>query len=127
VYEGIMQSLYMCEAILSENGLPASRLTLVGGGAKSALWAQMAADIFGVPVRVHRTPREATSLGAALTAGVGIGWYRDFAEAARQIRIQREVLPDKANAGLYRRHCELYRTLYPRMKEIFQDIYRFQQ
>ena len=127
VYEGIMQSLNMCGAILRENGLCSDHITLIGGGAKSTLWAQMAADMFEVPVRVHQTPREATSLGAALTAGVGIGWYRDFAEAARQIRIQREVLPDKANAGLYRRHCELYRTLYPRMKEIYQDIYRFQQ
>ena len=126
VYEGIMQSLYMCEAILSENGLPASRLTLVGGGAKSALWAQMAADMFGVPVRVHRTPREATSLGAALTAGVGIGWYRGFAEASACIRVQRELAPDMANHKIYRRHYELYRTLYPGMRETYEAIYKYQ-
>ena len=126
VYEGIMQSLYMCEAILSENGLPASRVTLVGGGAKSALWAQMAADMFGVPVRVHRTPREATSLGAALTAGVGIGWYRGFAEASACIRVQRELAPDMANHKVYRRHYDLYRTLYPGMRETYEAIYKYQ-
>ena len=92
----------------------------------SALWAQMAADMFGVPVRVHRTPREATSLGAALTAGVGIGWYRDFEEASACIHIQREVTPQAANTAVYRRHYELYRTLYPNMKEAYEAIYCYQ-
>ncbi len=126
VYEGIMQSLHMCGAILRENGLASDHITLIGGGARSALWAQMAADMFGLPVRVHKTPREATSLGAALTAGVGIGWYQDFAEAASYIRIQREYQPDPAAREACRRHYELYRTLYPRMRDTYEAIYRYQ-
>ncbi|MBQ6231956.1 MAG: hypothetical protein IJJ80_00445 [Clostridia bacterium] len=126
VYEGIMQSLHMCGAILAENGLPASRLTLVGGGAKSALWAKMAADMFGVPVRVHQTPREATSLGAALTAGVGIGWYRDFADASQCIRIQKELTPQQSVHEIYQKHFKLYRSLYPTIRDAYEAIYRFQ-
>ena len=71
-----MQALRFCGDILRENGLPVQALTLIGGGAKSGLWGQMAADMFGAHISVHATPHEATSLGAALAAGVGIGWYR---------------------------------------------------
>ena len=127
VYEGVMQALHLCGDILTDNGLPAKRLTLIGGGAKSALWGQMAADMFGVPVRIHRTPHEATSLGAALTAGVGIGWYKDFAEAARCIRVAREYDPDPAAHEAYGRHMAVFRTLYPDMKNAYRTVYRYQQ
>ena len=127
VYEGVMQALNLCGDILSENGLPARRLTLIGGGAKSALWGQMAADMFGVPVRAHLTPHEATSLGAALTAGVGIGWYRDFAEAARCIRVSREYAPDPGARAAYEKHLAVFRALYPDMKKAYEAVYRYQQ
>ena len=127
VYEGVMQALNLCGDILGENGLPAKRLTLIGGGAQSALWGQMAADMFGVPVRVHQTPHEATSLGAALTAGVGIGWYRDFAEAARCIHIAREYSPNPEKHNAYRKHLKVFRALYPDMKKAYEAVYRYQQ
>ena len=126
VYEGVMQSLHMCGAILAENGLNTEHITLVGGGAKSALWAQMAADMFGLPVRVHSTPREATSLGAALTAGVGIGWYHDFTEASECIHIEREYRPDQERHAAYERHYELYCALYPGMRGVYEAIYEYQ-
>ena len=126
-YEGVMQALALCGDILADNGLPAGRLTLIGGGAKSPLWGQMAADMFGVPVRVHRTPHEATSLGAALTAGVGIGWYRDFSEAARCVRAAREYTPDPAAHAVYRRHLAVFRSLYPAMKDAYRAVFRFGQ
>lgn len=127
IYEGVMQALNLCGDLLAENGLPARRLTLIGGGAKSALWGELAAHMFGVPVRVHQTPHEATSLGAALTAGVGIGWYADFAEAARCIRIRREYAPDPDLHAAYRKHLAVFRTLYPHMKSAYEAIYRYQQ
>ena len=50
VYEGVMQALRFCGDILRENGLPVQALTLIGGGAKSGLWGQMAADMFGAHI-----------------------------------------------------------------------------
>ena len=127
VYEGVMQSLHLCGSILAECGLPADRLTLIGGGAASGLWAQMAADMFGVPVRVHATPRAATSLGAALIAGVGIGWYADFAEAAQYIHIQSVYQPDDAAHAAYQRHLAVFGSLYPHMKAAYEALYDYQQ
>ncbi|NCN05704.1 MAG: xylulokinase, partial [Spirochaetales bacterium] len=51
----------------AELGLKAEAITLIGGGAKSPLWAQMTADIFELPVRIPQTA-EAAALGAALQA-----------------------------------------------------------
>lgn len=127
VYEGVMQSLNMTGEILGENGLPVRGLTLIGGGAKSRLWGRMAADMFGVPVRIHATPHEATSLGAAVTAGVGIGWYRDFAEGAACIRAQREYRPDASAHAAYQKHLAVYKTLYPNMKAAYEALYAYQQ
>lgn len=125
-YEGVMQSLHMTGAILAENGLPVTQLTLIGGGAKSALWGQMAADMFGVPVRIHCTPHEATSLGAAFIAGVGLGWYRDFAEAAQYIRGQRDYAPDPAAHSAYLKHLAVFKGLYPQMKGAYEALYDYQ-
>ena len=127
VYEGVMQSLCLCGALLTENGLPVRGLTLVGGGAKSPLWGQMAADMFGCPVRVHAAPRSATSLGAALIAGVGVGWYRDYAQAAQSIRVSREYRPDPAAHALYQKHLAVFRRLYPNMKNAYEMLYDYQQ
>lgn len=127
VYEGVMQSLHLCGEILGENGLPVRRLTLIGGGAKSALWGQMAADMFGCPVRIHQTPHEATSLGAAFIAGVGIGWYRDYADAAQHIRAQRTYAPEADAHAAYMRHLSVFRTLYPNMKQAYEAVYTYQQ
>lgn len=127
VYEGVMQSLHMCGAILGENGLPVRSLTLIGGGAKSALWGQMCADMFGVPARIHQTPHEATSLGAALTAGVGIGWYKNFREAAACVHVQRTYTPDPENTAVYQRHLAVFRSLYPHMRKAYEALYDYQQ
>lgn len=126
VYEGVMQSLHMCGDILGENGLPVRCMTLIGGGAKSRLWGQMAADMFDAQVRVHATPHEATSLGAAFAAGVGIGWYQDFAQAARQIHFSREYTPDPAAAAAYQKHLAVYKALYPNMKGAYEALADYQ-
>ncbi len=122
-----MQSLHMCGEILGENGLPVHRMTLIGGGAKSRLWGQMAADMFDAEVHIHATPHEATSLGAAFAAGVGIGWYRDFAQAARQIRFSRTYTPDPETADAYRRHLAVFKILYPNMKGAYEALADYQR
>lgn len=126
VYEGVMQALHLCGDILEENGLSASALTLIGGGAKSALWGQLAAHMFGIPARIHQSPHEATSLGAAFTAGIGIGWYSDFSDAARYIRTARTYQPDPGTHDLYQKHLAVFRSLYPQMRGAYETLYAYQ-
>lgn len=126
VYEGVMQALCTCGAIFEENGMPLSNLTLIGGGAQSRLWGQMAASMFGVPARIHATPHEATSMGAAFAAGVGIGLYKDFHEAAEQLRIRQTYLPDAEEHRAYTAQAAVYRKLYPAMKDAYASIHDYQ-
>jgi xylulokinase len=62
-------------------GVPIQRIVAVGGGANSALWRRMLADATGLDLAVS-TSVEASSLGAAMTAAVAVGWYADFDSAA---------------------------------------------
>ena len=65
-------------------GGPSGPLRCTGGGAGSALWNQIRADVFGHPVQTLACT-EGGLLGAAILAGVGAGWYPDAASGAEQV------------------------------------------
>jgi FGGY-family pentulose kinase len=96
-------------------GLKVERIFLGGGGAKSAIWLQIHADILQKPVHLARES-EVCALGAAMAAAVAAGFYNDFDEAAHaMVAIERLVEPDPANAAVYDdlfvRYVDLYRRL----------------
>jgi xylulokinase len=99
-------------------GLEVRRHTVVGGGAKGALWRQIKADVTGLPVRVPSSV-ETTATGAAILAAVGAGVHAGVAEAvAAFVAYQpEEQLPDperhQAYADAYRRYREVYFALKP--------------
>jgi FGGY-family pentulose kinase len=99
----------------SAHGLKVERIFLGGGGAKSALWLQIHADVLGKPIHLARES-EACALGSAMAAAVAAGIYRDFDDAAlSMVAVERIVEPNPANAGVYNelfgRYVELYRRL----------------
>ena len=99
----------------SAHGLGVERVFIGGGGARSALWLQIHADILKRPIHLTREG-ESCALGSAMTAAVAAGFYRDFDEAARaMVAIERVVEPDPANAPVYDelfgRYVELYQRL----------------
>lgn len=126
IYEGIGQALHLCDSVMRENGLCYEALTLVGGGAQSRLWPQMLADIIGMETRVHAKSRQATSLGAAMAAGVGAGIFRDYEEASRMARYNDSYMPDAVRQAAYRRHYAVYRNLYGQMREAYKSIGAYQ-
>jgi FGGY-family pentulose kinase len=99
----------------SAHGLRVERVFLGGGGAKSAVWLRIHADILQKPVHLVRET-EACALGSAMAAAVAAGIYPDFDEAARaMVAIERVVEPDPAHAAVYDdlfgRYVALYRRL----------------
>jgi FGGY-family pentulose kinase len=99
----------------SAHGLHVERVFVGGGGARSAVWMQIHADILKKPVHLPADP-ETCALGSAMAAAVGAGIYADFDEAARaMVAIEKVVEPNPANAGVYDdlfgRYVELYRRL----------------
>lgn len=127
VYEGVVQALHQCGAVMEENGLRYKSLSLIGGGASSGVWPRMFADAFGLPVTLPAEPRAATSLGAAAAAGVGAGLYASYAEAASYVTKKAELSPDMEKHAAYRDHFEVYRSLYGRICSAYEVISRYQE
>lgn len=117
VMEGVAYNLYECMEIMGQLGLPVSRLIASGGGAKGRLWRQILADMFGVPVYTTKTTEEACT-GAAMMAAVGLGWYKDTAQAVEEIvKLAEQVtMPVPAHTALYQENRWRFQELYESTK-----------
>jgi xylulokinase len=100
--EGMAFSVAQGLASYGEMGLRVERLRAAGGGARSAAWLQLSADVLGLPVELPEVA-EATTLGAALLAGLGAGAYGNAEEAVRvAVRVKRRYEPDASHQTRYR-------------------------
>ena len=116
--EGVAFSLRDCFRTLEEMALPAKRIFLIGGGARSRLWSEIVANVFDRPVAVPE-PGDA-SFGAALLAGVGAGVFPDVREAvARCLRIGRTISPDPAAAAGYAKLFARYRAIHDALAPVY--------
>lgn len=118
VLEGVAFSLKDCFTILSEQGLRIEQVRVTGGGAKSAIWRQIIADILNIEL-VTTNAQEGPAFGAALLAGVASGMYRSIQQACeRTVQPVEQTVPDPTCVTLYARAYETYRALYPALKPI---------
>jgi len=101
-------------------GLPVDELRSVGGGARSALWSQIKANVIGAPVHATEAPEHAGARGAAILAGVGGGLVPSIeAGAQTMVRLARQYEPDAREADRYAHARGLHRELYPRLEALF--------
>ena len=111
VMEGVTLATYDAFAVLRETGAAPERIVMAGGGARSPLWRQMVADIFGLPVYALSTVDQA-AMGAALLAGAGAGMFAPVEASQRWAQYGARSDPDT------RRH-----ERYQELSEIFQEAY----
>lgn len=116
VMEGVAYSLrHNCE-IAAEAGATIGRMFSMGGASNSMVWTQIKADVTGYPIDVPATG-SATTLGAAILAGVSAGIYNDYESAVNQcISFKRSHTPDAdvkktVYDGAYERYLDIYRSL----------------
>ena len=103
-------------------GIAVDELVAAGGGAKSALWLQLKADILNRPLRTLRC-REAACLGAALLAGTAVGAYITLDEAVAQaVRYEREFVPDPERVSAYAERYATYKQIYPCLHAIHSKL-----
>ena len=117
--EGVAFSLRHCFRTLEEMELPARRVFLIGGGARSIFWGEIVADVFNRAVAIPE-PGDA-SFGAALLAGVAAGFFRDAREAvARCLRIGHTVEPEPAAVAQYAELFARYRAVHDALAPVYQ-------
>jgi xylulokinase len=122
VMEGVAYSLADCLQVMIDLGVDVSQVRALGGGARSQLWRQIQADVYGLPV--HRTTvDEGPAYGAALLAGVTAGHFKDVSDACSVVRLRPEVAePKPESAQLYSRYLRIYRDLYPATAEAMAQL-----
>lgn len=124
ILEGVAYALREGKDRLERRGrVPMTELRVVGGGSQSDVALQLTADIFGLPAaRPH--VYEASGLGAAIVAAVGLGLHPDFATAIHAMtRTSRVFTPDPERCMVYDQLYErVYRRLYPRLKGLYEEI-----
>ncbi len=122
VLEGVSFGLRDSLELIKGLGVPIEQVRASGGGARSPLWRQIQADVFGAElVLVNVT--EGAAYGAALLAGVGGGTYRSVEEAvAATIKVTDRTAPMPENAKKYEALYPVYRSLYPALRVTFHAL-----
>ena len=119
--EGVVFSLRDCFRTIAEMALPVTEFRLIGGGAKSALWTQIAADVFGREIIVPQGCD--ASFGAALLAGVGVGTFPDEKSAVRTcLKENGPFRPDAEARKHYAAMTPLYYEIHDALAGIYKDI-----
>jgi xylulokinase len=118
ILEGVAFSLKDSFSIFEEMQVPVGNVRLGGGGARSPLWRQIQADVYGYPVEIVEA-EEGAAYGAALLAGVGGGVWRTVENACDAVvRVAMTVQPNAADRATLAKQYEAFRAIYPAMRTI---------
>ncbi len=127
ILEGLAYGLREgAERTAKRTGVKIEALRVAGGGSQSDAAMQLTADVFGLPAsRPH--VYEASGLGAAIDAAVGIGLHPDFASAVREMtRVARTFEPDAKVHDIYDElYNKIYLKMYDRLKPLYQAMKKF--
>jgi xylulokinase len=118
ILEGVAFSLQDSFRIFADLGVPVTRVRLGGGGARSALWRQIQADVYGYDVDIVEA-EEGAAFGAAILAGVGAGaWPSVEAACTTIVKVASSIAPSAEGAAIMRERYEAYRRIYPALVTI---------
>jgi xylulokinase len=120
IIEGLdYQFLDIVTSLETGLGTKLDKLVAVGGATRNAFWMQNKADVAGRPIEVPAVD-EATPLGAAMLAGIGVGLYRDEDDAFERVgKPGKTYRPDPEASAVYARRFPLYRKLHPALRGVF--------
>ncbi len=122
VLEGVALNLRIVLGAFREQGAQIPSLRVIGGGARSAVWRQILADVLALPLLRPKLLVEATSLGAAIAGGVGVGLCPGYGVSSQWVVVEEAEEPQPAAAAkydaVYGAFCEAYRALEPTYRRI---------
>jgi xylulokinase len=116
VLEGVAYSLKDTFTLFAELGIPVKGVRLGGGGARSPLWREIQAAVYGYRCDVL-VAEEGAAFGAALLAGVGAkGWPNLEAACGTAIEVAQQIEPDSGSVRRYAEGYKAYRKVYPALR-----------
>ena len=125
VMEGVAFNMRLIADAFSERGLRAEGFRMIGGGARSGLWRGIFADVLNRPVTTLSYMEEATSVGAAIAGGVGVGLFSGIEEAARIVTPAETIEPDQDRARCYARMLPVFSHAYRQLAPVFGELAEF--
>ncbi|MFW6133420.1 MAG: xylulokinase [Planctomycetota bacterium] len=127
VMEGATFAMNDAVQLLKDLGLRLREIRLSGGGARSAFWRQMQADIYGQKCTTINA-EEGPAYGVALLAAAGTGAFANVREACKAgIEVTRTIKADPKARARYRKLYEQYRRLYPALKDQFPRLHELSE
>lgn len=119
VIEGVSFSLKDCLDLIEQMGTAVNTVRVAGGGAQSAFWRQVLADIFGKKI-VSLGTEDSSAYGASLLAMVATGEFASVPEACDAVvRETSSVTPRPHESSHYGRAHKMYQSLYPALKPFY--------
>jgi xylulokinase len=118
ILEGVAFSLKDSFSIFDEINIPVTQIRLGGGGARSPLWRQIQADVYGHEVEIVAA-EEGAAYGAAILAAVGAGKFATVDEACDAlIRVASRVAPNPVDSAVLQNNYATFRRLYPALHSL---------
>jgi xylulokinase len=123
VYEGVAYNIrWIVEIVDRQFKFPLPRLRVVGGGARSAPWMQILADVTQRKVEAVRNPQEAGAIGAALVAAIGLGIYPSFETLKNVVKVEMILEPQEENREIYNSLFHSYQDAYGSLKGFYRRL-----
>lgn len=122
VMEGVAFAIRDCLEFARSQGIRIEKSRICGGGAKSALWRKMFANICNMDIE-SIAAEEGPGYGGAMLAMVASGEYPDVKTIAEQfVKVTRVEKPDPELAALYEDRYQKFKAIYPSLKELFRTL-----
>jgi xylulokinase len=120
--EGITLNLRVILEAFQSQGARIEAMRVIGGGARSRVWRQIMADIYNIPILRPNLLEEATSLGAALAGGIGVGLFKDFTLAEKLTPILDTVEPNPGVQPVYDRMYRIFNQAYDALVPLYEAL-----
>ncbi len=122
VFEGVAFAIRDSFEVAKSLGIDMVRSNICGGGAKSALWKKIMANVLGIKLDLLKT-EQGPGYGGAILAMVGCDEYKNVDEAcASLVEIADTVYPSEELTALYKAKYNNFKKIYPALKNVFKEL-----
>lgn len=122
VLEGAIFGLRTVVDTFTEQEVTIDEVRVIGGVARGPLFCQIQADVFQRNILRPRMLEEATSLGAAIAGGIGVGIFKDFLVAEELVKIAEVFKPRQQEREHYQKLYEVFKNTYQALVPIYDQL-----